>query len=112
MPTSNAGWIAIAAALGTTLAPWGLAFTQSCSVDKKISVTDAGDAALALKPLDVRARCKLELETRAKARSLRAVPIDSDLEPGRERAAPRSRARRSDVAVVTTPTQTPGNAPL
>ncbi len=38
LPTSPAGWIAIAAALGTTLAPWGLAFIQSYAVDKKISV--------------------------------------------------------------------------
>jgi Mn2+/Fe2+ NRAMP family transporter len=38
MPTTNAGWIAIAAALGTTLAPWGLAFIQSYAVDKKISL--------------------------------------------------------------------------
>ncbi|MEQ1747882.1 MAG: divalent metal cation transporter [Prosthecobacter sp.] len=38
MPTSAAGWIAIAAALGTTLAPWGLAFIQSYAVDKKISL--------------------------------------------------------------------------
>ena len=38
MPTNAAGWIAIAAALGTTLAPWGLAFIQSYAVDKKISI--------------------------------------------------------------------------
>jgi len=38
LPESPAGWIAIAAALGTTLAPWGLAFIQSYAVDKKISV--------------------------------------------------------------------------
>ena len=38
MPTEAAGWIAIAAALGTTLAPWGLAFIQSYAVDKKISM--------------------------------------------------------------------------
>ena len=38
LPTSAAGWTAIAAALGTTLAPWGLAFIQSYAVDKKISV--------------------------------------------------------------------------
>jgi Mn2+/Fe2+ NRAMP family transporter len=38
LPTSAAGWIAIAAALGTTLAPWGLAFIQSYAVDKKISL--------------------------------------------------------------------------
>ena len=90
MPQTAAGWVALAAALGTTLAPWGLAFIQSYAVDKKITVdklrlarvdviigsvltgviglaiavacaatlhkagvhiTDAGDAALALKPL-------------------------------------------------------------
>lgn len=38
LPTSAAGWIAIAAALGTTLAPWGLAFIQSYAVDKKITL--------------------------------------------------------------------------
>ena len=38
LPTSAAGWVAIAAALGTTLAPWGLAFIQSYAVDKKISL--------------------------------------------------------------------------
>lgn len=38
LPTSPLGWIAIAAALGTTLAPWGLAFIQSYAVDKKITV--------------------------------------------------------------------------
>jgi Mn2+/Fe2+ NRAMP family transporter len=38
LPTSPIGWIAIAAALGTTLAPWGLAFIQSYAVDKKITV--------------------------------------------------------------------------
>jgi Mn2+/Fe2+ NRAMP family transporter len=36
MPLSTAGWVAIAASLGTTLAPWGLAFIQSYAVDKKI----------------------------------------------------------------------------
>lgn len=40
LPTSPAGWIAIAAALGTTLAPWGLAFIQSYAVDKKISIAN------------------------------------------------------------------------
>ena len=35
-----AGWLAIAATLGTTLAPWGLAFIQSYAVDKKIKVSD------------------------------------------------------------------------
>ncbi len=38
VPVGRAGWIAIAAALGTTLAPWGLAFIQSYAVDKKITV--------------------------------------------------------------------------
>jgi len=38
LPTGAAGWIAIAAVLGTTLAPWGLAFIQSYAVDKKISI--------------------------------------------------------------------------
>jgi len=38
MPDNAAGWIAIAAALGTTLAPWGLAFIQSYAVDKNISL--------------------------------------------------------------------------
>ena len=90
MPLTSAGWVALAAALGTTLAPWGLAFIQSYAVDKKITlaslhlaridviigsvltgviglaiavacaatlhksgvhIKDAGDAALALKPL-------------------------------------------------------------
>lgn len=37
-PQDRAGWIAIAATLGTTLAPWGLAFLQSYAVDKKIDV--------------------------------------------------------------------------
>ena len=37
-PRDAAGWTAIAATLGTTLAPWGLAFIQSYVVDKKIGV--------------------------------------------------------------------------
>jgi Mn2+/Fe2+ NRAMP family transporter len=40
LPVNQAGWIAIAAALGTTLAPWGLAFIQSYAVDKKITVAN------------------------------------------------------------------------
>lgn len=40
MPEDNIGWIAIAATLGTTLAPWGLAFIQSYAVDKKITVAN------------------------------------------------------------------------
>lgn len=38
LPLDQAGWIAVAAAMGTTLAPWGLAFIQSYAVDKKITV--------------------------------------------------------------------------
>ena len=40
LPVNQAGWLAIAATLGTTLAPWGLAFIQSYAVDKKIKVSD------------------------------------------------------------------------
>lgn len=40
LPVNQAGWMAIAATLGTTLAPWGLAFIQSYAVDKKIKVSD------------------------------------------------------------------------
>ncbi len=40
MPLNNLGWIALAATLGTTLAPWGLAFIQSYAVDKKIVIAD------------------------------------------------------------------------
>lgn len=40
MPDNRLGWFAIAAALGTTLAPWGLAFIQSYAVDKKISIAN------------------------------------------------------------------------
>lgn len=40
MPLDQAGWIAVAATLGTTLAPWGLAFIQSYAVDKKIKLSD------------------------------------------------------------------------
>ena len=39
LPLSRDGWIALAASLGTTLAPWGLAFIQSYAVDKKITLT-------------------------------------------------------------------------
>ncbi len=39
-PVEPGGWIAIAATLGTTLAPWGLAFMQSYAVDKKITVAN------------------------------------------------------------------------
>jgi Mn2+/Fe2+ NRAMP family transporter len=39
-PVDRSGWVAIAATLGTTLAPWGLAFLQSYAVDKKIGVAN------------------------------------------------------------------------
>ncbi|MBF6024846.1 NRAMP family divalent metal transporter [Lysobacter niastensis] len=39
-PHDAAGWIAVAATLGTTLAPWGLAFIQSYAVDKKITLAN------------------------------------------------------------------------
>jgi len=37
LPDTEAGWVAITASLGTTLAPWGLAFIQSYAVDKRIT---------------------------------------------------------------------------
>ncbi len=40
LPVNHAEWLAIAATLGTTLAPWGLAFIQSYAVDKKIRRED------------------------------------------------------------------------
>ncbi len=40
LPVDQLGWIAITATLGTTLAPWGLAFLQSYAVDKKITVAE------------------------------------------------------------------------
>ena len=42
LPAGAAGWVALAAALGTTLAPWGLAFIQSYAVDKKITLATLG----------------------------------------------------------------------
>ena len=38
LPLNRDGWVALAASLGTTLAPWGLAFIQSYAVDKKITL--------------------------------------------------------------------------
>lgn len=38
IPSGTAGAVAISAAIGTTLAPWGLAFIQSYAVDKGIPV--------------------------------------------------------------------------
>ncbi len=40
MPLNRAGWVILAATLGTTLAPWGLAFIQSYAVDKKLTKAD------------------------------------------------------------------------
>jgi Mn2+/Fe2+ NRAMP family transporter len=42
VPGSSAALLAIAATLGTTLAPWGLAFIQSYAVDKQIARSDYG----------------------------------------------------------------------
>ncbi len=39
-PVNAGAWVAIAATLGTTLAPWGLAFIQSYAVDKKIAIAN------------------------------------------------------------------------
>lgn len=40
MPLTRQGVLATVAAIGTTLAPWGLAFIQSYAVDKRLSVND------------------------------------------------------------------------
>lgn len=40
LPLDHAGWVALAATVGTTLAPWGLAFIQSYAVDKKLRPAD------------------------------------------------------------------------
>lgn len=40
LPVDHAGWMVLAAALGTTLAPWGLAFIQSYAVDKRLTAAD------------------------------------------------------------------------
>lgn len=40
LPVSRSGWLILSATLGTTLAPWGLAFIQSYAVDKQISTKD------------------------------------------------------------------------
>lgn len=42
IPPRGAAYAAIAATLGTTLAPWGLAFIQSYAVDKQIERRDYG----------------------------------------------------------------------
>lgn len=40
LPGSRDGILAVVATVGTTLAPWGLAFMQSYAVDKRLSVKD------------------------------------------------------------------------
>lgn len=40
MPGSRHGLLVVVATLGTTLAPWGLAFIQSYAVDKRLGVRD------------------------------------------------------------------------
>jgi Mn2+/Fe2+ NRAMP family transporter len=40
LPGTRAGLLAVVATIGTTLAPWGLAFIQSYAVDKRLSVKD------------------------------------------------------------------------
>jgi len=42
MPGSRHGLLVVVATLGTTLAPWGLAFMQSYAVDKRLRVDDLG----------------------------------------------------------------------
>ncbi|HXE46317.1 MAG TPA: Nramp family divalent metal transporter [Conexibacter sp.] len=42
LPGSRHGLLVVVATLGTTLAPWGLAFMQSYAVDKRLSVDELG----------------------------------------------------------------------
>jgi Mn2+/Fe2+ NRAMP family transporter len=42
MPSTRHGILVVVATLGTTLAPWGLAFMQSYAVDKRLKVDDLG----------------------------------------------------------------------
>jgi Mn2+/Fe2+ NRAMP family transporter len=42
LPGTRHGILVVVATLGTTLAPWGLAFIQSYSVDKRLKVKDLG----------------------------------------------------------------------
>lgn len=42
MPTTSDGILVVVATLGTTLAPWGLAFMQSYAVDKRLKPADLG----------------------------------------------------------------------
>jgi Mn2+/Fe2+ NRAMP family transporter len=42
LPSTRHGILVVVATLGTTLAPWGLAFIQSYAVDKRLQVKDLG----------------------------------------------------------------------
>jgi NRAMP (natural resistance-associated macrophage protein)-like metal ion transporter len=42
LPSTRHGILVVVATLGTTLAPWGLAFIQSYAVDKRLNVKDLG----------------------------------------------------------------------
>jgi Mn2+/Fe2+ NRAMP family transporter len=42
LPGTRHGLLVVVATIGTTLAPWGLAFMQSYAVDKRLSVRDLG----------------------------------------------------------------------
>jgi Mn2+/Fe2+ NRAMP family transporter len=42
LPSTRHGVLVVVATLGTTLAPWGLAFIQSYAVDKRLKVEDLG----------------------------------------------------------------------
>jgi Mn2+/Fe2+ NRAMP family transporter len=42
LPGTRHGLLVVVATLGTTLAPWGLAFMQSYAVEKRLSVRDLG----------------------------------------------------------------------
>ena len=42
MPLTRTGLLTVVAGIGTTLAPWGLAFIQSYAVDKRLTTKDLG----------------------------------------------------------------------
>jgi Mn2+/Fe2+ NRAMP family transporter len=42
LPSTRHGILVVVATLGTTLAPWGLAFIQSYAVDKRLKIKDIG----------------------------------------------------------------------
>ena len=45
VPPARDALVAVAATVGTTLAPWGLAFIQSYAVDKRLSPASCGSSA-------------------------------------------------------------------